>query len=91
MPQLIRGGKWVYGWSVVGMDCRIPIPEEAKEEYGLSSGAGVIVMSGSRSSRGFAFIVKGRLVQEAKKYPELRIYEAMKLQSRPMSSTCPAW
>ena len=54
MPQLVRGGKWVYGWSVVGMDCRVPVPEEAKEEYGLSSDAGVIVMSGSRSSRGFA-------------------------------------
>ncbi len=54
MPQIVKGGKWVYGWSVAGMDCRVPVPEEAREEYAFSPGEDVLVMSGSRSSKGFA-------------------------------------
>jgi hypothetical protein len=54
MPQLVKGGKWVYGWSIVDMDCRVPVPEDAREEYGLALQEDVLVMSGSRSSKGFA-------------------------------------
>jgi hypothetical protein len=54
MPQIVKGGKWVYGWSVAGMDYRVPVPEEAIEEYAFSPGEDVLIMSGSRSSKGFA-------------------------------------
>jgi len=54
MPQLVKGGKYVYGWSLVHPDGSIRIPPEAREEYQFSSGEKLIVMSGSKTSRGFA-------------------------------------
>ena len=53
MPQLVKGGKYVFGWSKVGESGRIVIPPEAVEEYGFCAGDEVIVMSGSRTSGGF--------------------------------------
>lgn len=35
MPQLVKGGKHVFGWSRVGDTGRIIIPPEAMEEYHL--------------------------------------------------------
>lgn len=53
MPQLVRGGKWVFGWAVVGSDRTITIPPEAWEEYGFQVGQEVIMLPGSRRSGGF--------------------------------------
>ena len=35
MPQLVKGGKWVFGWIVVGRLKKIRIPPEAYNEYGF--------------------------------------------------------
>ncbi len=53
MPQLAKGGKWVFGWVVVGENNMIQIPPEAFEEYGFSAGETVYFISGSRTSGGF--------------------------------------
>ena len=53
MPQLARGGKYVFGWSKVGKTGKIVIPREAMEEYRLRDWDKVILMSGSRRSGGF--------------------------------------
>ncbi|RPH57747.1 MAG: hypothetical protein EHM81_11150 [Chloroflexi bacterium] len=53
MPQLAKGGKWVFGWVVVGPDGEIRIPPEAYTEYGLQPGETVFFMKGSRRSGGF--------------------------------------
>jgi bifunctional DNA-binding transcriptional regulator/antitoxin component of YhaV-PrlF toxin-antitoxin module len=53
MPQLTRGGKYVFGWSKVGNTGRIVIPREAMEDYKLHDWDRVILMSGSRRSGGF--------------------------------------
>jgi bifunctional DNA-binding transcriptional regulator/antitoxin component of YhaV-PrlF toxin-antitoxin module len=53
MPQLARGGKYVFGWSKVGKTGKIVIPSEAMEEYKLHDWDRVILMSGSRRSGGF--------------------------------------
>ena len=53
MPYIARGGKYVFGWSKVGSTGKIVIPQEAMEEYGLHDWQKVILMSGSRRSRGF--------------------------------------
>jgi len=54
MPQLAKGGKYIFGWSVVRDDGRIRIPPEAVNEYGLEQGERVILMPGSRASGGFS-------------------------------------
>ncbi|MBN2325254.1 MAG: hypothetical protein JXQ30_16105 [Spirochaetes bacterium] len=61
MPKLVKGGKWVYGWSVVGMDCRVLVPPDARDEYGFALEEDVLVMSGSRRSMGFAVTTEALL------------------------------
>ena len=54
MPQLIKGGKYVFGWSVIQNDGRIRIPDEAYDEYHFSGCKTVILLSGSKTSGGFS-------------------------------------
>jgi bifunctional DNA-binding transcriptional regulator/antitoxin component of YhaV-PrlF toxin-antitoxin module len=65
MPRLVKGGKYVYGLSVVSPDGTIPIPSEAMEEYHYRAGDRVIVMSGSRKSGGFAITKADKLERSA--------------------------
>lgn len=53
MPQLVKGGKHVFGWSRVGRAGQTIVPPEAVEEYGLSESERLIVIPGSRTSGGF--------------------------------------
>lgn len=53
MPQLVKGGKHTYGWSAVADSGTIVIPPEAIKEYRLEDGDKLIVVPGSRTSRGF--------------------------------------
>ncbi|MBN2585946.1 MAG: hypothetical protein JXA64_01420 [Candidatus Fermentibacteraceae bacterium] len=52
MPQLVKGGKHAFAWSVVGENGRIPIPPEAFREYGFHEGIQLAVLPGSRTSGG---------------------------------------
>jgi hypothetical protein len=52
MPQLAKGGKWVFGWVVVGPAGEVRIPPEEYPEYGFQPGIAVVFMHGSRSSGG---------------------------------------
>lgn len=54
MPQLVKGGKWIFGWAVVGTDRKIRIPPEAFVEYGFQTGEEVLFLPGSRRSGGFS-------------------------------------
>jgi bifunctional DNA-binding transcriptional regulator/antitoxin component of YhaV-PrlF toxin-antitoxin module len=54
MPRLVKGGKYVYGWSEVNSNGQIVVPNEALEEYGFKDTNKVIVMSASKRSGGFA-------------------------------------
>jgi hypothetical protein len=53
MPQFVKGGKWVFGWCVVGPNGEIRIPPAAYIEYGFQPGERVIITRGSRRSGGF--------------------------------------
>jgi hypothetical protein len=59
MPQLVKGGKWVFGWVVVGPAGEVRIPPEAYTEYGFQRGMEVIFLPGSHRSGGC-----GRVRQE---------------------------
>jgi bifunctional DNA-binding transcriptional regulator/antitoxin component of YhaV-PrlF toxin-antitoxin module len=54
MPRLVKGGKYVYGWSEVDSNGRIVVPREALEEYSFKDADKVIVMPASKRSGGFA-------------------------------------
>ncbi|MFW9939488.1 MAG: hypothetical protein ACFFFT_00510 [Candidatus Thorarchaeota archaeon] len=53
MPQLVKGGKYIFGWSKVGKEGKIRIPPEAYEEYNLKKDIYAILFSGSKTSGGF--------------------------------------
>ncbi len=54
MPQLEKGGKWVFGWAVIAPDRRLTIPPAAFVEYHFTVGETVHFLHGSRRSGGFA-------------------------------------
>jgi hypothetical protein len=53
MPRLAKGGKWTYGWVVVGPEGKVTIPPEAWREFGFEAGGEAILLPGSRRSGGF--------------------------------------
>jgi hypothetical protein len=53
MPQLVKGGKWVFGWVIVGPGRELPIPPEAWEEYRFQVGDEIAFLPGSQRSGGF--------------------------------------
>jgi len=61
MPQLVKGGKWVFGWVVVGPGGEILIPPAAFAEYGFQPGETVFLIRGSRRSGGFGLGRQARL------------------------------
>jgi hypothetical protein len=53
MPQLVKGGKWVFGWVIVGPQGELTIPPEAWDEYDFQPGEEAALVPGSRTSGGF--------------------------------------
>ena len=51
MPRIVKGGKYVFGWSKVSDDGEIRIPDEAVTEYNLQDK--VYLFPGSKTSGGF--------------------------------------
>ncbi|MBN2007050.1 MAG: hypothetical protein JXA21_27110 [Anaerolineae bacterium] len=54
MPRLVKGGKWTYGWVIVGPERKVVIPPDAWRKYGFQTGEAAIFVPGSRTSGGFA-------------------------------------
>jgi hypothetical protein len=63
MPQLVKGGKYVFGWSLVDNTGRIAIPAEAGSEYNFKSHDKILILPGSKTSKGFA-ITTERLIKD---------------------------
>jgi bifunctional DNA-binding transcriptional regulator/antitoxin component of YhaV-PrlF toxin-antitoxin module len=97
MPQLVRGGKYVYGWSKVTDRGRIAMPPEAMDEYGLKGHDKVILMSGSRRSGGIAVTTPGLLGGSPlsavlRRFPRLRTFQmpegrVVRVEGRPLCWT----
>jgi hypothetical protein len=80
MPQIVKGGKYLFGWSKIGNGGRISIPPEAFKEYNLRQDKYCILFSGSKTSGGFGLssvrILKNSIMNEVlKKNPLLANYE----------------
>jgi hypothetical protein len=65
MPLIAKGGKYVFGWSLIGSGGRIQIPPETQAEYRLVPGGKVILTSGSKSTGGFTVSTKELLQRSA--------------------------
>jgi hypothetical protein len=63
MPQLVKGGKWVFGWIIVSPGGEVQIPPNAFAEYGFQPGERVLILRGSRRSGGFGIGRPARLAQ----------------------------
>ena len=61
MPRLVKGGKWVYGWVVVGPGLTLSIPPAAWCKYGFQAGGEALLLRGSRTSGGFGLADAARL------------------------------
>jgi len=53
MPQLNKGGKFVFGLSVVNEDLTIHIPPQALSEYNATQDGKIIIFTGSKITGGF--------------------------------------
>ncbi|BAK44749.1 hypothetical protein [Eggerthella sp. YY7918] len=79
MPQLNRGGKFIFGKSLIRDDLTVQLPVQAVEEYEIASEDRVYLFTGSKSTGGFCVTRKG-LLQPSKlghilsENPELRDY-----------------
>jgi bifunctional DNA-binding transcriptional regulator/antitoxin component of YhaV-PrlF toxin-antitoxin module len=65
MPRLVKGGKYVYGWSKVKKNGEIVIPDEALQEYELQGHTKVILLPGSKKSGGFGVTTVDKLKNSA--------------------------
>ena len=61
MPQIVKGGKCVFGWSLVHTSGRILIPQEAYDEYNLTGVDKLVLIPGSSTSGGFGLITISEL------------------------------
>lgn len=80
MPQLNKGGKFVFGISVIGDHNGIRIPEQALKEYGVEKEGKIIIFTGSKVTGGFCVTSKTLLEKSKLKHiledcPALANYE----------------
>jgi bifunctional DNA-binding transcriptional regulator/antitoxin component of YhaV-PrlF toxin-antitoxin module len=61
MPQIIKGGKHIFGWSKVNQQGRIMIPKEAMKEYNFFKGQKVFLILGSKKSGRFGITIYEKL------------------------------
>ena len=62
MPQLAKGGKYVFGWTIINKDFKIRIPDETYDEYNFTKTDKLIIISGSKSSGGFSIITPNSII-----------------------------
>lgn len=62
MPQLNKGGKFVFGKSIVREDLRLQFPPQAVSEYNICSEGKVYLFTGAKATGGFCVTRKGLLL-----------------------------
>ncbi|MCR2033842.1 hypothetical protein [Anaerofustis stercorihominis] len=62
MPQITKGGKYIFGWSVIREDYTLNIPSMAMQEYKMYDEDKIYIFSGSKSTGGFCITRKGLLI-----------------------------
>lgn len=79
MPQMNKGGKFIFGKSLVREDGSIRLPTQAVEEYGICQEGRVYLFTGAKATGGFCITRKGLLLPSSlghilEENPELCVY-----------------
>lgn len=48
MPQMTKGGKYIFGWSKIGQNGELTFPTMAVKEYNLQEETYIYIVSGSK-------------------------------------------
>ncbi|MFN2176858.1 MAG: hypothetical protein ACK2U3_12985 [Anaerolineales bacterium] len=75
MPQLVKGGKYIFGWTLVDKNGRISLPPMAEKEYRFDNLNRLIMLPGSKTSGGFGLyspqkILRSRIGSIFRAHPE---------------------
>lgn len=62
MPQMNKGGKYIFGMSVIRNDGSVQFPTQAVEEYHIANEGKVYLFTGSKSTGGFCVTRQGLLL-----------------------------
>ena len=81
MSQMSKGGKFIFGESVIRNDGRVQFPPQAVDEYRVASEGKVYLFTGSKMTGGFCVTRQGLLLPSKLSHiltetPELLYYEA---------------
>ena len=81
MPQMNKGGKFIFGKSLIRDGGIIQFPEQAIKEYDIASEGKIYLMTGSKKTGGFCVTRKGLLAASKLGHilndnPELRDYSS---------------
>lgn len=61
MPQLNKGGKFIFGRSLIRENGSVRIPDQAMREYGMAEEKSAYLFTGSKSTGGFCVTRRGLL------------------------------
>ena len=58
MPQMTKGGKYIFGWSKIGQNGELTFPTMAVKEYNLQEEIYIYIVSGSKQTGGFCVMTE---------------------------------
>lgn len=67
MPQMNKGGKFIFGKSLIREDLTIQLPSQALSEYNATMEGKVYLFTGSKITDGFCVTRRGLLKPSKKK------------------------
>lgn len=81
MPQMTKGGKYIFGKSRIREDGSLQLPPQAVAEYGLAAEKNVYLFTGSKITGGFCVTRQGLLLPSKlghilQENPSLQSYSA---------------
>ena len=81
MPQLNKGGKFVFGISRIREGGELFLPPQAMEEYGICREGRIYIFTGARATGGFCVTRKGLLApsQLGRRYGWLTVSQSGRL------------
>ena len=58
MPQMTKGGKYIFSWSKIGQNGELTFPTMAVKEYNLQEETYIYIVSGSKQTGGFSVMTE---------------------------------
>lgn len=58
MPQMTKGGKYIFGWSRIRVNGELIFPRMAVDEYNLQEETYIYIVSGSKQTGGFCVMTE---------------------------------